>query len=123
MAKTSVVFGTEVFPSVTPVLGCVAKVSSPAERTITLSEVAWHDTYSDCWVIIYDRVYDITDFLDEVHILINHLNFRGQQNLTLAASMFLYWYIDAATETNYVLVICLLGNVPSERRRNVNHYL
>lgn len=69
MAKASVVFGTEVFPAVAPVLSCggVTKVSSPAERTITLSEVAWHDSYSDCWVIIYDRVYDITDFLDEVN--------------------------------------------------------
>lgn len=70
MAKTSVAFGTEIFPSVTPVLGCgtVTKVSTPSERTITLSEVSWHDSYADCWIIIYDRVYDITDFLDEVII-------------------------------------------------------
>lgn len=36
------------------------------DRTITLAEVSQHDTYRDCWVVIYDRVYDITDFFDEV---------------------------------------------------------
>lgn len=39
------------------------------ERVITLDEVALHDTPSDCWIIIYDRVYDITDFTDEVCVL------------------------------------------------------
>lgn len=39
---------------------------SPGDREITLEEVSWHDNSSDCWVVIYDRVYDITDFLDEV---------------------------------------------------------
>lgn len=38
------------------------------DRTITLAEVACHDTYNDCWVVIYDRVYDITNFFDEVSI-------------------------------------------------------
>lgn len=36
------------------------------DRVITLAEVSQHDTPKDCWVVIYDRVYDITDFLDEV---------------------------------------------------------
>lgn len=35
------------------------------DRTITLAEVAYHDTPNDCWVVIYDRVYDISTFLDE----------------------------------------------------------
>ncbi|KAK5645783.1 hypothetical protein RI129_004247 [Pyrocoelia pectoralis] len=39
--------------------------SFPGERIITLEEVSWHDTISDCWIVIYDRVYDITDFLKE----------------------------------------------------------
>ena len=30
---------------------------------IPLDEVARHDTYQDCWVVIYDRVYDVTSFL------------------------------------------------------------
>lgn len=38
----------------------------PKDRVITLSEVAYHDTPKDCWIVIYDRVYDITHFLDEV---------------------------------------------------------
>lgn len=36
------------------------------DRVITLAEVLQHDSYQDCWVVIYDRVYDITDFFDEV---------------------------------------------------------
>ncbi|KAH8323478.1 hypothetical protein KR067_011532 [Drosophila pandora] len=32
---------------------------------ITLEEVAQHDSFDDCWVVIYDRVYDVTHFLRE----------------------------------------------------------
>lgn len=32
-------------------------------KTINLDEVAWHDTVDNCWVVIYDFVYDCTDFL------------------------------------------------------------
>ncbi|XP_064546774.1 cytochrome b5 [Drosophila montana] len=32
---------------------------------ITLEEVAHHDSYDDCWIVIYDRVYDVTHFLRE----------------------------------------------------------
>ncbi|XP_041973969.1 cytochrome b5-like [Aricia agestis] len=35
------------------------------DRVISLTEVAMHDTIDDCWVVIYDRVYDITTFFDE----------------------------------------------------------
>ncbi|XP_017777893.1 PREDICTED: cytochrome b5 [Nicrophorus vespilloides] len=38
---------------------------APGERIITLEEVSWHDKHNDCWVVIYDRIYDITDFLNE----------------------------------------------------------
>lgn len=36
------------------------------DRVVTLAEVAYHDSPRDCWVVIYDRVYDITNFLHEV---------------------------------------------------------
>ncbi|XP_052898520.1 uncharacterized protein LOC128305214 [Anopheles moucheti] len=32
-------------------------------QQITLSEVAYHDCYDDCWIVLYDRVYDVTNFL------------------------------------------------------------
>lgn len=38
------------------------------ENIVTLAEVSMHDTPDDCWVVIYDRVYDISSFLDEVRI-------------------------------------------------------
>lgn len=31
--------------------------------TIDLDEVAWHDTSDNCWIVIYDYVYDCTEFL------------------------------------------------------------
>lgn len=34
-----------------------------ASRTISLDEVAWHDAPDDCWLVIYDHVYDCTEFL------------------------------------------------------------
>ncbi|XP_065072579.1 acyl-lipid (8-3)-desaturase B-like [Ochlerotatus camptorhynchus] len=33
-------------------------------KQITLDEVAYHDTMNDCWIVLYDRVYDITNFLE-----------------------------------------------------------
>lgn len=44
-------------------------IKQPRERTITLEEVSWHDNEKDCWVVIYDRVFDITTFLEEVSLL------------------------------------------------------
>lgn len=35
-------------------------------KTITLDEVSNHDSSSSCWIIIYDRVYDVTEFLKNV---------------------------------------------------------
>lgn len=31
----------------------------------TLDEVSEHDTYNDCWIILYDKVFDVTQFLLE----------------------------------------------------------
>lgn len=35
-------------------------------KQYTLDEVRLHDSWGDCWIIIYDRVYDITQFLHQV---------------------------------------------------------
>ncbi|XP_043470450.1 nitrate reductase [NADH]-like [Leptopilina heterotoma] len=32
-------------------------------QPISLDEVAWHDTTDDCWIVVYDYVYDCTDFV------------------------------------------------------------
>lgn len=40
----------------------VQKASLPE---ISLDAVAQHDDYCDCWVVIYDRVYDVTSFIQE----------------------------------------------------------
>ncbi|XP_026668586.1 cytochrome B5-like protein [Ceratina calcarata] len=33
-------------------------------KTINLDEVSWHDTADNCWVVIHDFVYDVTDFVE-----------------------------------------------------------
>lgn len=38
--------------------------------TISLKEVAKHDSYNSCWIIIYDRVYDITNYLNVVSLFL-----------------------------------------------------
>lgn len=40
-------------------------------KHISLDEVSDHDSYDDCWIIIYDRVYDVTKFLQQVSSLRN----------------------------------------------------
>lgn len=42
---------------------------APQERIIALDEVSWHDHAGDCWIILYDRVYDITTLLDKVRFI------------------------------------------------------
>lgn len=32
----------------------------------SLSEVANHDNNKDCWIVLYDRVYNVTSFLNQV---------------------------------------------------------
>jgi cytochrome b involved in lipid metabolism len=36
------------------------------ERIITLEEVSRHSDSKDCWIVLYDKVYDITKFLQIV---------------------------------------------------------
>lgn len=38
-------------------------------KHISLEEVSDHDSFDDCWIIIYDRIYDVTGFLHRVSIL------------------------------------------------------
>lgn len=37
---------------------------------ISLETVSFHDNKRDCWIVIYDRIYDITNFLDEVSAIV-----------------------------------------------------
>lgn len=36
-------------------------------RKITMKEVSEHNKKNDCWIVIRDKVYEVTDFLDEVY--------------------------------------------------------
>lgn len=38
---------------------------APTFKEVSADEVARHNTASDCWIIIYDKVYDVTPFLSK----------------------------------------------------------
>ena len=40
------------------------KVSLKGERTVALEEVVQHNTFEDCWIIIDNAVYDISEWKD-----------------------------------------------------------
>ena len=56
----------------------------------TLAEVSEHWSPDDCWIVVFDRVYDVTDFLDEhpggQYIMLEHAGrdatmvFRGSRH-------------------------------------------
>ena len=35
-------------------------------KIFSLMEVSFHTDMSSCWIVIHDKVYDVTNFLDEV---------------------------------------------------------
>jgi cytochrome b involved in lipid metabolism len=43
-----------------------SKEQKPELPEVNLKQVAFHDSANDCWIIIYDLVYDVTSFLDKV---------------------------------------------------------
>jgi cytochrome b involved in lipid metabolism len=43
-----------------------ANSESAALPVITMDEVGEHYTQNDAWMVIYDKVYDFTHFMDEV---------------------------------------------------------
>lgn len=54
---------TEMNDTIREVRCRLREMSCDELRMINLAEVAWHDTLDDCWLVIYDYVYDCTEFL------------------------------------------------------------
>ena len=42
---------------------------TPAVKSYTLDEINEHNNGKSCWLIVDDRVYDVTKFLEEVDVL------------------------------------------------------
>ncbi len=43
-------------------------VDSPSEKNYTLDELKTHVTRESMWILLHDKVYDVTSFMDEVGI-------------------------------------------------------
>lgn len=42
------------------------QISNTSTKVYTLAEIAEHKTTDSCWIVVHDKVYDVTKFLDEV---------------------------------------------------------
>ncbi|XP_022914316.1 cytochrome b5-like [Onthophagus taurus] len=83
--------------------GRIPREGGGRKKIFTLKEVASHDDIDDCWVIIYDRVYDLTDFIMEHpggwEVLIENagkdatIAFRGTGHSKSAVEMLEKYYI------------------------------
>ncbi|XP_043288361.1 cytochrome b5-like [Venturia canescens] len=78
---------------------------------ISLDELAWHDSIDDCWIAVYDYVYDCTEFLD------NHpggfdviLEYAGR-DATLA-----FIGTDHSNDAKKLLQKYLIGELPMDER-------
>ena len=49
------------FKATTPAVGTEFQVKL---KQYTLKDVAQHCTYDSCWMVIYDKVYDFTEFIE-----------------------------------------------------------
>lgn len=77
----------------------------------TLAEVSEHWQTNDCWVVVEDLVYDITEFVDEhpggQYIVMEHagrdatLVFRGSRHSQDAYNMLDKYLIGILVEVNY----------------------
>lgn len=43
--------------------GAAPTATGPPAKFFSLSEVAAHNTEKDCWVIVHDLVYDVSEYL------------------------------------------------------------
>uniref|UniRef100_A0A1L8DYZ1 Putative fatty acid desaturase 2 n=1 Tax=Nyssomyia neivai TaxID=330878 RepID=A0A1L8DYZ1_9DIPT len=75
---------------------------------ISLEEVANHDSSTDCWIVIYDRIYDVTKFLKlhpgDEYVLLEHagrdatIAFRGTGHSQEAIDSLSKWQIGQLPE-------------------------
>ncbi|CAG2169753.1 unnamed protein product [Oppiella nova] len=81
-------------------------------KQYTLSEVAEHFHYNDCWLVVYDLVYDVTVFLNEhpggEYIVMENagrdatLAFRGSRHSKDAFDMLDKYCIGILVETERI---------------------
>ena len=49
----------------------------------TLSEVAKHHDFTSCWIVVSDKVYDVTEFLNEVCMALLLMQFHENNLLNI----------------------------------------
>lgn len=81
------------------------------QKVVSLAEVAAHCHWDDCWIVIYDRVYDITTFLTQhpagMEILLEHAG---------CDATFAFLSSGHSKTAIKMLSQFLIGTLPSEER-------
>ncbi|KRT78582.1 hypothetical protein AMK59_8114 [Oryctes borbonicus] len=77
--------------------------SENTPEEFSLEEIADHDNLTDCWIVVYDRVYDITKFINEhpggADVLLEHagrdatIAFRSTGHSSLAIKTLEKYYV------------------------------
>lgn len=80
-------------------------------REFTLAEVSEHWSPDDCWVVVFDRVYDITNFIDShpggSYIMLEYagrdatIAFRGSRHGPDAYDMLAQYLIGVLVEVSF----------------------
>jgi nitrate reductase (NAD(P)H) len=69
------------------------KKSGESSRLITMDEIQQHNTEKDCWIIVKDRVYDCSEYL-ELHPVSSNVSFSKNKRITyIVSTHFFYWII------------------------------
>ncbi|KAI4464474.1 cytochrome b5 [Holotrichia oblita] len=81
----------------------LVKSHENTDEHFSLEEIADHDNLMDCWVVIYDRVYDVTNFIKKhpggADILLEYggrdatIAFRGTGHSSFAVKALEKYYI------------------------------
>ncbi|KAK6619077.1 hypothetical protein RUM44_003459 [Polyplax serrata] len=83
-------------------------------REIDLHQVSWHDQPDDCWIVLYDRVYDVTEFLQEHPGGLDVLLEYAGRDATLA-----YRGFGHSAQAWQILQKYLIGVLPEKERTDI----
>ena len=70
-----------------------SKAEKQESKIITISEAAKHCTNKDCYLIIDNKVYDVTKFLEEV-LFWAHLFLFLSLNLKIVVYLYVYYLLS-----------------------------
>ncbi|RXG73069.1 cytochrome b5 [Armadillidium vulgare] len=85
--------------------------SNSGNKIITLAEIENHNDKSSCWVVIHDKVYDLTKFLDEVEVLLEQAGKVATEG---------FEDVGHSTDAREMMADYLIGELNEEEKRKTS---